>query len=402
MITLDTLKLVIEAQKNNMLLKGIGQQREALSQLPDLDSYALIVSGVRRCGKSTLLYQLLNDRYQDGLYINFEDPRLFGFDLQDFARLDVAISQAKTNVLLFDEIQIIPNWERYVRQKLDESFKVIITGSNASLLSKELGTKLTGRQITKELFPFSYTEFIRSKGLKKTENHVNEYMRIGGFPEYVKQNYDEILQYILDDILIRDIAVRYSIKDVHKLQQLALHLLSNVGKPVTANRLKSLIEAGSTNTVTEYLSYLEDSYLIQLIQKFDYSDRKQLVNPRKVYAIDTGLVSVNSTSYSKDSGRLLENLVFNHLRRRYKRINYFNQNGECDFVTFDKSEIQDAVQVCYHLNQDNLQRELNGLVEAMKFFNLSKGTIVTYGQTDHFVVDDRKINVVPAFKWLME
>lgn len=385
-----------------MLLKGTGQQREALAQLPDLDSYALIVSGVRRCGKSTLLYQLLNDRYRDGLYINFEDPRLFGFDLQDFARLDVAISEAKTNVLLFDEIQIIPNWERYVRQKLDESFKVIITGSNASLLSKELGTKLTGRQITKELFPFSYTEFIRSKGLKKTENHANEYMRIGGFPEYIKQNYDEILQYILDDILIRDIAVRYSIKDVHKLQQLALHLLSNVGTPVTANRLKSLIEAGSTNTVTEYLSYLEDSYLIQLIQKFDYSDRKQLVNPRKVYAIDTGLVSVNSTSYSKDSGRLLENLVFNHLRRQYKRINYFNQNGECDFVTFDKSEIQDAVQVCYHLNQDNLQRELHGLVEAMKFFNLSKGTIVTYGQTDQFVVDDRKINVVPAFKWLME
>lgn len=402
MVTLDTLKLVIEAQKNNMLLKGIGQQREALSQLPDLDSYALIVSGVRRCGKSTLLYQLLNDRYQHGLYINFEDPRLFGFDLQDFARLDVAISETKTNVLLFDEIQIIPNWELYVRQKLDESFKVIITGSNASLLSKELGTKLTGRQITKELFPFSYTEFIRSKDLKKTENHVNEYMHIGGFPEYVKQNYDEILQYILDDILIRDIAVRYSIKDVHKLQQLALHLLSNVGKPVTANRLKSLIEAGSTNTVTEYLAFLEDSYLIQLIQKFDYSDRKQLINPRKVYAIDTGLVSVNSTSYSKDSGRLLENVVFNHLRRQYKRINYFNQNGECDFVTFDKSEIQDAVQVCYHLNQDNLQRELHGLVEAMKFFNLSKGTIVTYSQTDHFVVDDRKINVIPAFKWLME
>lgn len=401
MITLDTLKQVIEAQKSNMLLKGIGQKREALSQLPDITSYALIVSGVRRCGKSTLLYQLLNDRYQHGLYLNFEDPRLFGFDLQDFVRLDAAISETKTNVLLFDEIQIIPNWERYVRQKLDESFKVVITGSNASLLSKELGTKLTGRQITKELFPFSYTEFITNKGLENTENHVNEYMHIGGFPEYVKQNYDEILQYILEDILIRDIAVRYSIKDVHKLQQLALHLLSNVGKPITANRLKSLIEAGSTNTVTEYLSYLEDSYLIQLIQKFDYSDRKRLINPRKVYAIDTGLVSVNSTSYSKDSGRLLENLVFNHLRRKYKRLNYFKQAGECDFVTFDKEEIQDAVQVCYNLNQDNLQRELNGLVEAMKFFNLSKGTIVTYSQTDHFVIDKREIRVIPAFKWLI-
>jgi len=401
MITLDTLKQVIEAQKNNMLLKGIGQRREALTHLPDISSYALIVSGVRRCGKSTLLYQLLNDRYQDGLYINFEDPRLFGFDLQDFVRLDAAIAETNTKVLLFDEIQIIPNWERYVRQKLDESFKVIITGSNASLLSKELGTKLTGRQITKELFPFSYTEFVTNRKLENTENHVNDYMHIGGFPEYVKQNYDEILQYILDDILIRDIAVRYSIKDVHKLQQLALHLLSNVGKPITANRLKSLIEVGSTNTVTEYLSYLEDSYLIQLIQKFDYSDRKQLVNPRKVYAIDTGLVSVNSTSYSKDSGRLLENLVFNHLRYKYRRINYFKQIGECDFITFDKQEVQEAVQVCYDLNQDNLKRELNGLVEAMKFFNLSKGTIVTYHQTDHFVIDNREIQVIPAFKWLI-
>jgi len=402
MITQDVILQVVTAQQANMKSKGLGQKRDAISYLPDLTSYALIVSGVRRCGKSTLLFQLLDDRYPDGLYLNFEDPRLFGFDLKDFVRLDKVIEQNGTNVLLFDEIQIIPDWERYVRQKLDESFKVIITGSNANLLSKELGTKLTGRHITKELFPFSYREFLVCKQWDEGESHIRDYITTGGFPEYIKQGYEDILHFILEDILIRDIAVRYGLKDIHKLQQLALYLLSNVGKPISANRLKSIIEVGSTNTITEYLSYLEDSYLIQLIQKFDYSPRKQLINPRKIYAIDTGLTVVNSTSYSADKGRLLENMVYNHLRRKYKRINYFLDKGECDFVIFDRDKVVQVVQVCYLLNQDNMEREINGLMEAMNFFKLTTGIIVTFGQTEEFEQDNKIIHVMSAHDFLLD
>src|ERR1700733_7284754 len=165
MLTQENIYQVFNSQRENNLSRDTGLKREALETLPDLSAYALIVSGIRRCGKSTLLFQLLKERYPDALYLNFEDPRLYEFGPTDFARLDECIKDSGSNVLFFDEIQIIPEWERYVRQKLDEDCKLVITGSNASLLSRELGTRLTGRHITKELFPFSYHEFCSFKGL---------------------------------------------------------------------------------------------------------------------------------------------------------------------------------------------------------------------------------------------
>ncbi|MDB5025014.1 MAG: hypothetical protein JWP78_2769 [Mucilaginibacter sp.] len=288
MILQSSLSQVIETQKANLAQKDPGLKRDALASLPDLSAFALIVSGIRRCGKSTLLFQLLKERYPDALYLNFEDPRLYEFGPTDFARLDASIKASGSNVLFFDEIQIIPEWERYARQKLDEDYKLVITGSNASLLSRELGTRLTGRHITKELFPFSYHEFCSFKELPYDKSSLLSYLELGGFPEYLKQGIPEILNQLFEDILIRDIAVRYSIRDVKTLQRLAFYLLSNVSKLITGNRLKTLFEIGSTSTVMEYLSHLEYSYLLQFVPKFSYSLRKQIANPRKVYAIDTG------------------------------------------------------------------------------------------------------------------
>ncbi|HLA58699.1 MAG TPA: ATP-binding protein [Puia sp.] len=383
------------------MLRDTGLKREALQTLPDLSSYAMLVSGIRRCGKSTLLFQLLKERYPDALYLNFEDPRLYEFERKDFVRLDKVIGETGSKVLLFDEIQIIPEWERYVRQKLDEGFKLVITGSNASLLSRELGTKLTGRHITKELFPFSYREFNLFLRFEPSADSLLQYLQKGGFPEYVKQGANEILNHIFDDILIRDIAVRYGIRDVKTLQRLALYLVSNVGKLFTANRLKGLFEVGSVNTITEYLSHLEDSYLLHFIPKFSYSLRKQMVNPRKVYAIDTGMISVNSGSFTDDNGRKLENLVYLHLRRKSKEIYYFAEKGECDFVVFSNAVVVEVVQVCFDLNPDNLERELNGLVEAMTLFNLGEGKIVTIHQKDRYEKEDRVIEVVPCHEYLL-
>jgi predicted AAA+ superfamily ATPase len=400
MLAKDSINQILISQKENLLLKETGLKREALQTLPDLSSYALIVSGIRRCGKSTLLFQLLKERYPDAIYLNFEDPRLYEFEINDFARLDEVIGDIGSKVLLFDEIQIISEWERYVRQKLDENFKLVITGSNASLLSRELGTKLTGRHITKELFPFSFREFNLFNNLETSPESLLQYLHTGGFPEYVKQHASEILNHIFEDILIRDIAVRYGIRDVKTLQRVALYLISNVGKLITANRLKSLFEVGSTNTITEYLSHLEDSYLLQYVPKFDYSLRKQMVNPRKVYAIDTGMVSVNSGSFTEDSGRLLENLVYLHLRKVYKEIYYFSQKRECDFVVFNKAAIQEVVQVCFDLNSDNLDRELDGVLEALAFFNKKEGKIITFRQKDHFEKDGRIIEVIPCHDFL--
>jgi uncharacterized protein len=401
MIPESTINQIFTAQRENNLARDMGLEREALKGFPDLSSYALIVSGIRRCGKSTLLFQLLKERYPEALYLNFEDPRLYEFELRDFTRLDKVIAATESKVLLFDEIQIIPEWERYVRQKLDEGFKLVITGSNASLLGKELGTKLTGRHITKELFPFSYREFNLFRKLEASPDSLLQYLHTGGFPEYVKQGANEILNHIFDDILIRDIAVRYGIRDVKTLQRLALYLVSNVGNLITANRLKSLFEVGSVSTITENLSHLEDSYLFYLIPKFSYSLRKQIVNPRKVYAVDTGMISVNSGSFTDDDGRKLENLVYLHLRRRYREIYYFSEKGECDFVVFANGHPVEAVQVCFDLNPDNIDREVNGLKEALTSLNLQKGKIITVHQRDHYENEGHSIEVIPCHEFLL-
>jgi len=400
MLLKSSINNIIDAQRDNLSIQETGLPRETFPNIPNLASHALIVSGVRRCGKSTLLYQLLKEKYPGAFYLNFEDPRLYEFEFTDFSRLDEVINDAGVEVLMFDEIQIIPQWERYVRHKLDEKYKVVITGSNASLLSKELGTKLTGRHLTKELFPFSYTEFTLFKELKVGINSLLQYLDIGGFPEYVKQENDEILNYLLEDILMRDIAIRYGLRDVKSLQRLALYLVSNIGKLITGNRLKSMLDLGSTNTIMEYLSHLESSYLFHFVPKFDYSLRKQIVNPRKVYAIDNGIVSANSGSFTDDKGRKLENLVFLHLRRFSKEIFYFSDNGECDFIVLKNTAPKAAIQVCYDLNSDNLTRELNGLVQALDFFNLKEGIIVTLDQTDQIEQDGKLIKIVNGYDWL--
>jgi uncharacterized protein len=401
MILQSIINQIVESQRENQLSRPAGLKREALQDLPTLSSFALIVSGIRRCGKSTLLFQLLKEKYPDALYLNFEDIRLYEFEKKDFARLDKVIELTGTKVLLFDEIQIVEGWERYARQKLDEGYQLVITGSNASLLSKELGTKLTGRQITKELFPFSYREFNQFKQLEPSVDSLTQYLQTGGFPEFVKQGLNEILNHVFDDILIRDIAVRYGLREVKTLQRLALYLVSNVGNLVTANRLQKMFELGSANTVTEYLAHLEDSYLFHLVPKFSYSQRKQMVNPRKVYTIDTGMITVNSGSFTDDNGRKLENLVYLHLRRKFREIYYFSEQKECDFVVFKNGAPIDAVQVCFDLNADNLDRELNGLLAALKELNLKEGRIVTLGQKDEYEKEGYIIRIIPCHEYLL-
>jgi len=399
MILKSQIQEVAEAQKENLFNQSSGLPRQMLSKLPEAASHALIISGIRRCGKSTLLHQLLQKKYPNAFYLNFEDPRLYDMELHDFTRLVELLEETNQATLFFDEIQSVDGWERYVRQKLDESFKLIITGSNASLLSTELGTKLTGRHITKELFPFSWKEFRTFIDLDASPEATLRYMQTGGFPEYVKTGNDEILHQLFEDILMRDIAVRHRIRDVKTLQQLALFLVSNVGNLVTGNRLKSMFGIGATSTVMEYLSHLEQTWLIHFIPKFSYSVRKQNINPRKVYAIDTGLAHVNSKSFTRDQGHLLENLVYLFLRRRYKDIYYFSEKGECDFVVAERGDVKEVVQVCMEVTPDNMDRELNGLFEALDFFDLDEGTIVTLEQSDRFVREEKTALVLPCHKY---
>ena len=402
MISQSVLNEVVVQQKDYLQKTNVGYIRNVISKLPNnLEKHALIISGIRRCGKSTLLHQLINLQLDNSFYINFDTPKLFNFEITDFQLLDTIFGKLQSKNLFFDELQIIDGWELYVRQKLDEGFRVTITGSNASLLSKELGTKLTGRHVTKELFPFSFHEYCAVNNLIPDENVYTKYSNTGGFPEYVKTKNEDILVSLLDDILYRDIAVRHNIKDVKSLKRLITYLTSNVGNLVSANKLTQILGIKSAATILEYFSFFENSYLIQLMPKFSYSYKVQLANLRKIYFVDTGLLSVISSSFNNDNGHKLENIIFWELRRQQKELYYYNEKGkECDFVVCKNNKVEQLIQVCYSLNSDNMNREQEALFEAMDFFKLQTGTIITLNQTDTIIKKNNRIDVIPAFEFL--
>ena len=325
MIDKETLRRVVKLQREEILLFDPGIEREDVTKLKLDVPFALILSGIRRCGKSTLLRQLMK-KVKGFYYFNFEDSRIGNFEIRDFEKLDQIFIEeyGQQNYYFFDEIQNISQWEIFVRRLVDLKKHVIITGSNASLLSKELGTKLTGRHLTHEIFPFSFREFLKIKKENPSKEQFEEYLINGGFAEYLKLKIPDILQELLKDILARDITLRYKIRNQKTLRELAIYLLTNIGKQFTYNSLKKNFNLGSINSVISFISYFEDTYMLFTISKFDYSMKKMLVNPKKVYSIDNGFTLKNSASFFDDRGRLLENIVFINLRKNYKDIFYYS------------------------------------------------------------------------------
>lgn len=375
-------------------------EREQLKNISVDNDFVQVISGIRRSGKSTLLYQLM-ETYQEVAYFNFEDSRVVNFEVGDFSKLDEIIPDS-TEAYFFDEIQNVSKWEIYIRRLRDSEKKVFVTGSNASLLSKDLGTRLTGRYLNTELFPFSYSEYLVFSSQKPEATSFEQYLQKGGFPEFLKVQQTEILQNLLKDILLRDIAIRYGIRNTNVLLDIALFLLSNVGKETTYNSLKRVFQVGSVSTVVDYLGWMEDAYLLFFLEKFSWSAKSRSVSPRKVYAIDTGFINTNSLSFTSDFGRLLENAVYIYFHSNGIKMYYFREKKECDFLLFKDRTCEMPVQVCHDLNSDNKQREIDGLMEALNFFDLEEGYIVTLRQKDSLTLDGRKITIVPAHEFFMD
>ena len=379
--------------------KQEGFNRESLAKLQLSTSHILIITGVRRCGKSTLLQQISKKIKEEIIYFNFEDPRIYGFELEDFTKLDEIVGD-EISYYFFDEIQNVEKWELFIRHLHDRDKRIAITGSNASLLSKELGTRLTGRNIQIELFPFSYTEYLMFLQLENNLTSFNLYLEDGGFPEYIKSKHKEQLQQLFKDIVYRDIIVRHGIRQAKTLIDIALFLIANVGKEYSLNGIKNTFGVGSANSVADYIHWLEDSYVLFSMPRFSWSLKSVSINPKKVYCIDTGFAQANSLSFSEDTGRLLENCVYLALRRKYKEIYYFKDKGECDFIVKEAQDILHIIQVCAEIHSDNKAREVNGLLAALTFFSKTEGLILTLNQEDVLMINDVKVRLLPVWKWL--
>lgn len=376
-------------------------KRDSLQRINLEGTHIEVITGIRRCGKSSLMLQLISSTSSGFSYLNFEDPRIFNFEVSDFSKLDEVL-ESSGSPYFFDEIQNVSGWEVFVRQLHDHGAKVFITGSNASLLSRELGTRLTGRYLAHEIFPFSFNEFLEYSQKEESLESFEEYLELGGFPEFLRDKKPEILQNLLKDIVFRDIAIRYGIKNTKTLMDISLYLISNVGKEISFNGLKKAFEVGSATTVSDYLSWLEDAYLLFFLPRFSWSAKSISKNPKKVYCIDTGLAKANSLSFSKDRGRLLENLVFILLRKTNFKLYYFREKKECDFVVFEGRTCKYLIQVCENLHTDNKAREVAGLLEAMNFFDLREGFILTLSQKDELLNQGNKITILPTQEFIRQ
>ncbi len=393
------LYLVIKSQAQQLVGERVYTARVSIPDIAFLPGFATVISGVRRSGKSTLLRMIYQQEEGRFTYLHFDDPRLLEFTTDDFFKLE---EMAPESLFMFDEVQRISGWESYIRYLTERNQSVYITGSNAAMLSGEMASLLTGRHLSYELFPYSYPEFLSAGGFESNISSFEAFLTTGGFPEYVKHKDHLILQSLFLDILERDIVARHHIRSSFEFKQLAIYLLNNIARQYSVRKLAEMIKVGSPNTISTFIGYLEDAYLFYSIPKFDYSYKKQLVNPKKIYAVDNGLVLANTNKIQDDKGRLFENAVFIQLRRKTKKIYYFSLKGECDFIVrYPDQEIK-CYQVCLLLSKDNYEREVNGLMEAMDFFNLDEGFIITYDQSDQIIKGDKRIQVITGLDFFMQ
>lgn len=421
---------------NKALLKEIiltqqhifNQSSEGISRdiLPAINHYlklphTLIISGLRRAGKSTLLKQIIHYYFHDEgfYYLTFEDERLLHFSAENFNDLYEVFVElyGEKTVFCLDEIQNIPHWESFVRRLQDAGFKFIITGSNASLLSKELGTKLTGRHVLSTLYPFSLNEYLKfrkfnlakdifynteQRAILKKEFLV--YLQNGGIPEFVKYQDSVILKGIYEDVIFRDILTRFDIKDLKTFRELAFYLLTNTACLFSYNKLKNLFQVGSVNTIKNYIDHLENSYLFFTVTKFAFSLKEQAIANKKIYCIDNGFIEAIGFSFSKNIGKYLENIVFLELKRRSENDIYYyktENNLEVDFLIKNQNGYQ-LIQVTETLEPpDTKARELKALLTAMKELKIQKALILTLDEENEVNDGDSCINIVPVYKWLL-
>jgi len=378
----------------------------------------LIITGIRRCGKSIFSYLL--ERGHKFAYINFDDERLLGIKTEELNLVLQAFYELYGDIeyLIFDEIQNVKGWELFAN-RLRRTKKVIITGSNSSLLSGELASHITGRYLEVNLFPFSFKEFLNFKGFnfqnaytteEKAEilNKLKEYMEKGGFPESYSLG-SPIVAKIYDNIITKDILLRYGIRKIDELKKLSRYIISNSSKEFTHNKLSNIINVERLSTISNWIYYLEETFLIFKLEKFDFKLKQQYKAPKKGYCIDTGIINSIGFKVSENIGATIETLVAIELQRR-KRLNinleiyYWKdyQQNEVDFVIKDKNKVSQLIQVSYILSKEDInEREIRSLLKGSKELRCDNLLVLTWDYEAEEKTDGKIIHYIPAWKWLI-
>ncbi len=401
-------------------------KREAQAHYKDVQKSHLIkvIIGVRRCGKSVLANSFLQGK--KFAYMNFDDERLSNYDTTQILSSFYEIYGKDVKILFLDEIQNLERWELFANRLQRLNFDVYITGSNSKLLSKELATHLTGRHIEIELFPFSFREYLRAINFKEEiessigksliKHELKNYLDNGGFPEIIVEKEDSrrYLRDLYGKIIERDVINRYDISYKKTFKEIAMALLSNPGGRISYNRLKKQFNIKSEHTVKNYISYLEEAYLIFLLNRFSYKPVEIEKSEKKVYAIDTGIINNVSIKFSNDYGRLYENSVAIELLRK-KSFNsnlyiYYWKNEkheEVDFVIKENLKVKQLIQVCHEIdNIKTKEREVRALLKAGKELKCNNLLVITEDmeeekQEEWFGIK-RKVKYLPLWKWLIE
>ena len=430
--------------KHNPIWGGVekseGIRREILDRLVEAIGirHVVAISGSRRSGKSFLFRQLQLHLLEKGVSrenifeINFEDPYFIHRKedeklLEDLFSSYLILKNPKgKKFLFFDEIQNIKGWQYWVRELYDrdEETKIFITGSNAELLSVELSSHLTGRVISFENFPFSFSELLKAKEVefKKSDSiqeliennfnkkeillhHLENSFSSSFFPEICvvenKELAQEILKQYFSNVIFKDIVPRFSIRNAKVIEELSYYLSTNFTSDFSASGLAKIV-GSNENTIKEYLNYLEKAYLFFTISHFDYSVKKQIRRDKKNYINDVGLRTATAFQFSPDAGRYIENIVFNHLRRQVSKIYYWKSKGqkEIDFIIHEKGQ-KIGLNVCY--SDDLPDREFGGLVDAMQEnLGLHRNIIISKNKYENVSVQGVQIEIIPIWSFLLK
>ena len=421
-------KIIAEWLEEQVLPAAIRREAEPMD-LENLSEILAIV-GPRRAGKTFFMYQLIRDLWdrsakkEDVLFVDFDDYRLENFKAEDVETILVAFHQLTggyPRFIFFDEVQRLPGWSRVLRTLHNQRrYRIVISGSNAGLLSREISSELRGRWRDHLLLPFSFQEYLRFKNISYSEKifltpargtilqAFDTYLTDGGFPEVLKKESRaekrQLFQSYYKTIFYRDILERYNIKAKYILEAIMTYCLNIHGDLFSVSAFEKYLKGhdlpGSKKTISNYIRYLEEAFFILAYEKFSYSPRKRVMNLEKVYLLDNGF-SFLATDFSENKGKWLENIVAIELFRRQEETYYYKNRQECDFIVKRGTKPAMAIQVCWEMTPKNQERECRGLVEAKESLKIREGIMLTYGEEREVEFRGHSIPLLPVWKWLL-